>query len=135
MIHPVIISGNEIRRKVIDYSIRCPDSVPYYDKATELIERLSVGNPEKDCVGYALGSTNNLSGAVDCIFIHEGNPVHGDIVLYRDEKTMEFTHTGVYQANGMVASKFGTGPIFLHNIDDVPTCCGDEVYFSRLGMT
>ncbi|MBN1896130.1 MAG: hypothetical protein JW789_00195 [Candidatus Aenigmarchaeota archaeon] len=134
MINPVDISGNKLKRLCIDNTLSSPSPLPYYDETSEILERLFPSDPAKQCVEYALGCRENIPDAIDGIFAHDGNPVHGDIVLYRDRKENKFTHAGVYQANGMVASKFTIGPVFLHNIGDVPLCYGNEVYFSRLGV-
>lgn len=58
-------------------------------------------------------------------------PAKGTIVLYENEKEFpnEFTHGGIMQDNQKVISKWSWGPIFIHDLFDVPLFYGDSVSF------
>lgn len=100
------------------------------------------------CFEYAFGDKWKEKGAR--IFFDESGefktpegyfeieePTLQDIVLYLKKKFIGEEcyllpeHAGIYTANGRIRSKWGTGPVFSHDIACTPSSYGDEVRFYR----
>jgi len=60
-------------------------------------------------------------------------PEKGDIILYKNPKQFgdEITHTGIFQDNDVVISKWSWGPIIRHKIFDVPDFYGSDILFVK----
>ena len=71
-------------------------------------------------------------------FVEREKPAVGDVVAYQsrvavneEEDAPSFSHFGILGPDGKVVSKFGLGPVAVHEIDAVPSRYGDSVLFLR----
>jgi hypothetical protein len=72
-------------------------------------------------------------------FIEVVNPIDGDIVNYFVKQVTPLgkawaekpTHVGIYKGNNRVASKFGAGYVYEHDISSILYTRGDNVKFFR----
>jgi hypothetical protein len=64
-------------------------------------------------------------------FESTSEPQSGDLAIYR-KSCGKAVHYGVYQADGKIESKWGTGSVYRHPIFCVPNGYGDDVVFYRL---
>lgn len=114
-------------------------------------------SPLEDCTAYVFGKTKiMLMGESGNLFHPEGyaevsNPFSGDLVVYTRKATKKDiqnwdrfyrelgfdrpgfvpVHVGIFESDKLVRSKWGRGPVLLHEIDCVPAIYGDEVRFYR----
>lgn len=58
------------------------------------------------------------------------DPKNMDIVCYAERANGNLSHTGIW-ADSHVESKFGVGPVYRHEVGDVPTFYGNSVTFLR----
>lgn len=108
------------------------DKMPqiFWDDGLEFLLRngyVLVEEPEiGDIVGYAVTSLIERYPNDDPISAlsrayHES--------LHRNPPYLE--HFGILTEGGKVISKFGTGHVYLHDVDKVPSHFGSEIYFFR----
>lgn len=58
-------------------------------------------------------------------------PKVGDFIFYED-KNGTITHSGIVQKHEVIHSKWMWGALFEHDIWDVPSSFGDEVFYTNL---
>lgn len=89
-----------------------------------------------DCVSYAIGDAG-LEDIIPGILEHNGNPEAGDLIIYghgftRNRALRRPTHTGVWQEDGTVVSKWGdNGPVMKHEWNKVIPDFGKYAFFSK----
>ena len=88
-----------------------------------------------DCGLYVLNSLNIPANDRTITRLHElrgqGDPQAG-IVMYRDKGAQRIiNHFGLYK-DGKVVSKWNAGPLFEHDIADVPGVYGKVAEFKRI---
>ncbi len=87
-----------------------------------------------NCHAYSMGYVDGEK--LETYLLLEGDsPAPGDIALYYDTKKKpgdDLVHSGILQKNGMIMSKWGTSPTFIHNFPDILTDYGDIMRFARI---
>jgi hypothetical protein len=95
-------------------------------------ERYDFPTFDYNCHGWTFlkgaGWIDNIDNAVDKIVrqgnfarIDPANVQQGDIVFYRDTRTGSVLHSGIVEKDtAYISSKWDSGSLFIHRIDEVP---------------
>lgn len=91
-----------------------------------------------NCHGYTFGTDSWLEQFKIIKVIKDGtlketnNPERGDIILYiEDIGTFHIKHSGIYISDDKVWSKWSNGPVFEHDILNVPFSYGSKIKFYK----
>ncbi len=101
-----------------------------------------IGDPSRvNCHGYTFNkddwyAVKNVYDAIETkTIIETTNPEEGDIVIYyfnENKNSNRIRHSGIYFEHKKVRSKWGKGPVFIHDILNVPYEYGEIVkYFKK----
>lgn len=116
---------------------------PYLPDALEFIDFLS-SNIINNCHAFTSdGRTYNASGIISETVETEKDLIFpGCYIIYWGfkEQGKKIIHSGIVEADGRIRSKWGSYPVFLHNVFDVPYAIPElssyskcEVSFRRRG--
>lgn len=90
-----------------------------------------------NCHGYTFGKdawlkVKKVHDAIsDGILVESEKPQKGNIIIYYIEGSNLpiIKHSGIYLGEGKVKSKWANGPIFIHDVFNVPYSYGEKVKF------
>lgn len=92
-----------------------------------------------DCGAYVLKKLGYTSSqeTISVLWAQPRSPAPSHsgrcVIVYRFEHKPQIQQHGIYQADGKVLSKWGpNNPVFLHEIQDVPTEYGDLAEFIEI---
>ncbi len=114
----------------------------YDNKAWDDLSKLGImmkeGPSSIDCGGYVLKQLGYTSSreTLSILWSEPRSPAPlrtKCIIVYRFESKPVIQQHGIYQSDGKVLSKWGQNePVFLHEIQDVPTKYGDLAEFIEI---
>lgn len=122
-------------------------NVVLFDYVKDFIPRSLkiVGSPDSsvkqiNCHGYTFKkdcwyAVKNVHDAITSgILIEVEEPDEGDIIIYYLDESADrqiIKHTGIYLGEDKVRSKWANGPVFIHNVFNVPHSYGKIVKFFK----
>ena len=113
---------------------------PFIPSTLKVVGPSDSTSKQINCHGYTFNKNcwyevkNVFKILKDGKLIETKKPQEGDIVIYylRDTEPLPvIKHTGIYQGKGKIKSKWSNGPIFLHDIWNVPYTYGKIVKFFK----
>ena len=102
------------------------------------IKKIYEASTEYDCIRYIIRRLGLIDGSGVIESLRSGEvitkPENWCLVLYHNSesiKTNKPVHHGLYE-DGEVVSKWSYGPVYKHNIEDIPLDYGNIVEFRRI---
>ncbi len=130
----MLIPFTDRRRQITDL---------FYNESWEDLSKFDIvmkeGPSVIDCGAYVLKQLGYTSSqetiSVLWAQLRSPAPPHSGkcIIVYRFEHKPQIQQHGIYQSDGKVLSKWGANnPVFLHEIQDIPTGYGDLAEFIEI---
>lgn len=113
---------------------------PFIPKSLKILCTPDTNRKSLNCHGYTFGTHRRYTpkevfGLISGDKLKEATePKRGDVILYIDETSRLpiIKHSGIYVGSGKVKSKWNTnGPVFEHDIFNIPFQYGNDIKFYR----